>query len=90
MDVNMTLPSESVVWTACFFGNGNGTITEGPFRGWYGGRMGPLQRDFARDECENGRLMTKMDILNVLSKCRIQVYVLSTLYSSRRNIACLC
>lgn len=73
MDANMTLPSQSVLWTACFFGNGNGTITEGPFRGWYGGRLGPIQRDYARDACDNGRLITKNDLLNVLSKCSLKV-----------------
>ncbi|KAL4234510.1 hypothetical protein ACF0H5_006153 [Mactra antiquata] len=72
MDVNMTKPSDSVVWTPCFFGNGNGTIVTGPFRGWYGGRNGPIQRDYARDECNSGRLINKLDLLNILSKCKLE------------------
>ncbi|KAH3859077.1 hypothetical protein DPMN_101724 [Dreissena polymorpha] len=68
MDYYMPLPSESVVWSNCFFGNGKGTVLDGPFRSMYGGYNTPMSRDIAASECPS-RLINKEDIEELMKFC---------------------
>ncbi|KAH3771304.1 hypothetical protein DPMN_172618 [Dreissena polymorpha] len=66
MDTYLPLPSESIMWSSCFVGNGNGTVLEGPFRNMYGGLNTLIERDIA----QNGtRLINKDDIDKLMGLC---------------------
>ncbi|XP_060586345.1 putative tyrosinase-like protein tyr-3 isoform X2 [Ruditapes philippinarum] len=69
IDNNITKPSDSVVWSDCFFGNGEGFIKTGPFRNWYGGHSIQMQRDYARGGQCPPRLINKLDINRIMKKC---------------------
>lgn len=75
MDNNITKPSESVVWSDCFFGNGAGNIVSGPFKNWYGGHSIQLRRDIAREGQCPPRLINKWDISNIMQKCYFKVSI---------------
>lgn len=64
MDFDMKDPTESVVWTKEFFGNGNGLVTDGPFANWTTGLGEKLYRDVG----ESGSLISKEFMNLVLSR----------------------
>lgn len=70
IDNNITKPTDSVVWTECFFGEGNGTIQSGPFKQFYGAHGAFVGRNANRN-CET-RLINKLDIDNVKTHCKFQ------------------
>lgn len=70
LDVYLSKPTDSVVFTPCFFGNGVGTVTSGPFAGFYGGRHTTISRDANRDEACGLFLINRANIENILSYCR--------------------
>ena len=51
-------PTESVIWSPCFLGNGEGVIKTGAFAGWYGASHGPIERNFGKD----GKLIDRSEI----------------------------
>ncbi|CAG2228895.1 unnamed protein product [Mytilus edulis] len=57
IDGAMDDPTQSVVWTNKYFGNGNGPVVVGPFRHYYT-PTGPLSRDIGSD----GLLFSKENI----------------------------
>ncbi|XP_052063130.1 tyrosinase-like protein 1 [Mytilus californianus] len=57
IDGEMTDPTQSVVWTNKYFGNGNGLVVTGPFRNYYT-PTGPLARNIGSD----GLLFSKENI----------------------------
>ncbi|KAL3860839.1 hypothetical protein ACJMK2_010903 [Sinanodonta woodiana] len=65
MDFDMTNPSESILWSSRFLGNGDGVVTSGPFANWDAGGA-PLTRNIGG----TSRLFSKQDINNILSRCR--------------------
>ncbi|KAK3608053.1 hypothetical protein CHS0354_031041 [Potamilus streckersoni] len=65
MDFDMTNPSESILWSSRFLGNGDGVVTSGPFANWNAGGA-PLTRNIGG----TSRLFSKQDISNILSRCR--------------------
>ncbi|KAH3708433.1 putative tyrosinase-like protein tyr-3 [Dreissena polymorpha] len=67
LDYYIPLPSDSIVWSRCFYGNGTGTITDGPFRYIYGGYNMPIKRNIARQEAS--RLISKADIARLMEFC---------------------
>jgi hypothetical protein len=65
MDFDMDNPSNSIVWSASFFGNGDGFVTSGPFANW----MTPVGR-LTRNIGASGSLFSKQSIRSLLSLCR--------------------
>lgn len=74
MDWYVQRPSDSVLWTPCFVGNGEGFLTEGPFAGWYGGYSIDIKRNIGRasGECPP-RLIRRSDIDDLLKHCHYSV-----------------
>ncbi|KAL3860853.1 hypothetical protein ACJMK2_010917 [Sinanodonta woodiana] len=69
LDFDMvTDPSQSIIWTSQFLGNGQGTVTTGPFARWPGGQSRLLTRGIINNR--RGRLISKQNIANVLTRCR--------------------
>ncbi|XP_069112470.1 LOW QUALITY PROTEIN: tyrosinase-like protein 2 [Argopecten irradians] len=63
LDFKLVDPRRSMVWGRHYFGNGNGVVTTGPFRGWQTfGR--PLTRNIGSD----GSLLSQQVINRVLSQ----------------------
>ena len=71
MDNEMANPVNSIIWTPQYFGNGVGDVTSGPAAGWVT-NQGRLQRDYGRAS----RLMSKDNLRQVLTRCRIRVCIL--------------
>ncbi|KAH3823083.1 hypothetical protein DPMN_124881 [Dreissena polymorpha] len=69
MDYYLPLPSDSVIWSSCFLGNGDGTVREGPFRNMYGGFNTLIARDIARNGTCPPRLINKDDIAELMDFC---------------------
>ncbi|KAH3824759.1 hypothetical protein DPMN_126612 [Dreissena polymorpha] len=69
MDYYLPLPSDSVMWSSCFVGNGDGTVSEGPFRNMYGGFNTLITRDIARNGTCPPRLINKDDIDKLMGLC---------------------
>ncbi|KAL3860838.1 hypothetical protein ACJMK2_010902 [Sinanodonta woodiana] len=65
LDFDMADPSESIIWSSAFLGNGDGVVVRGPFAGW-STPIGQLMRNTRAES----RLISKDDINNVLSQCR--------------------
>ncbi|XP_052818258.1 putative tyrosinase-like protein tyr-3 [Mya arenaria] len=67
MDYYIPSPATSVVRSSCFFGNGVGLISSGPFAGWSGGYNIEIQRDLAKPNGQcTPRLIDKADIKGVM------------------------
>ncbi|XP_060077073.1 uncharacterized protein LOC132556655 [Ylistrum balloti] len=65
MDSNLgALARDSIMWTAEFAGNGNGTVTEGVFGG------PTSENDLMRNVGMSGQLFTEEDIINITSRVR--------------------
>ncbi|XP_052818256.1 putative tyrosinase-like protein tyr-3 [Mya arenaria] len=73
MDYYIPAPENSVVWSNCFFGNGYGIITSGPFEGWYGGLNNQIHRKLAErhGQCLP-KLIHKADIKGLMDFCKYQ------------------
>ncbi|WAR12666.1 TYR3-like protein [Mya arenaria] len=73
MDYYIPSPDQSVVWSHCFFGNGDGPISSGPFAGWFGGYNIGIQRDIANadNQCPP-KLIHKADIKGLMDFCKYQ------------------
>ncbi|XP_052212357.1 putative tyrosinase-like protein tyr-3 [Dreissena polymorpha] len=69
MDYYMPLPNDSIVWSKCFFGNGNNTVSDGPFRFMYGGFNMPIKRDIMPEETCPPGLISKADIDGLMEFC---------------------
>ncbi|XP_052212197.1 putative tyrosinase-like protein tyr-3 [Dreissena polymorpha] len=69
MNYLLPLPSDSVIWSSCFAGNGNGVVSEGPFRFMYGGFNELIRRDIARHGTCPPRLINKDDIDQLMRFC---------------------
>ncbi|KAH3790202.1 hypothetical protein DPMN_168398 [Dreissena polymorpha] len=69
MDYYLPLPSDSVIWSSCFAGNGDGIVREGPFRFMYGGFNDLIRRDIARNGTCPPRLINKDDIDQLMRFC---------------------
>lgn len=67
LDHEMEDPTQSVIWSETFLGNGNGVVTSGPFANWKT-RAGPLIRNVGM----MGELMSKDKINMVLNQTRTQ------------------
>ncbi|XP_060075291.1 tyrosinase-like protein 1 [Ylistrum balloti] len=63
MDYKMVNPTRSMIWSSRYFGNGNGVVINGPFRGWQTFGI-PLTRNLASD----GSLMSEGVINRILSQ----------------------
>ena len=61
-------PVNSILWTSELFGNGVGDVTSGPAANWVT-HQGRLQRNYG----QFSRLMSKENLSNVLSRCRLKV-----------------
>lgn len=66
MDSNMRDPTQSIVWSDVFFGNGNGLVRTGPFADWIT-RTGPLIRNIGES---GGYLLRDDGIRNILRETR--------------------
>ncbi|KAH3755414.1 hypothetical protein DPMN_190110 [Dreissena polymorpha] len=69
MDYYLPLPSDSVIWSSCFAGNGDDVVSEGPFRFMYGGFNELIRRDIARNGTCPPRLINKDDIDQLMRFC---------------------
>ena len=65
MDFDMDNPTNSIVWSASFLGNGDGFVTSGPFANW----MTPVGR-LTRNIGVAGSLLSKNSIRAILKLCR--------------------
>lgn len=65
IDIEMEYPTESVIWSPCFMGNGDGDVNTGPFAGWT-----THSKNLGRNIGVNGHLTSKRNITDILSKCR--------------------
>ncbi|WAR12669.1 TYR3-like protein [Mya arenaria] len=73
MDYYIPSPDQSVVWSHCFFGNGDGPISSGPFAGWFGGYNIEIQRHIANADSRcPPRLINKDDIKGLMDFCHYQ------------------
>ncbi|OWF55150.1 tyrosinase-like protein 2 [Mizuhopecten yessoensis] len=63
LDFKMIDPTRSIVWSRRYFGNGNGLVINGPFRGWQTFGV-PLTRNIGSD----GSLLSQRVINRVLSQ----------------------
>ncbi|KAH3859075.1 hypothetical protein DPMN_101721 [Dreissena polymorpha] len=77
MDYYLPLPSDSVMWSSCFVGNGNGSVRDGPFRFMYGGFNSLIGRDIARNGTCPPRLINKDDIDQLMRFCYFAVGLLN-------------
>ncbi|XP_021340235.1 uncharacterized protein LOC110441431 [Mizuhopecten yessoensis] len=66
MDSKMLDPTQSIIWTERFFGNGNGLVRTGPFADWMT-RSGPLIRNIGDS---GGYLFRDEGIRNILRETR--------------------
>ncbi|KAJ8302440.1 hypothetical protein KUTeg_018836, partial [Tegillarca granosa] len=66
LDQALEDPTESIIFSDEFLGNGNGEVTSGPFRNWKT-VTGPLIRNIG----DNGELFNQTALNRVLSKCRL-------------------
>ncbi|KAL5022200.1 hypothetical protein ScPMuIL_001355 [Solemya velum] len=66
LDFYMEDPTESILWTDDFLGNGDGVVTSGPFANW-ATPAGPLTRNVGND----GPLFSHEDVINVTSRFRM-------------------
>ncbi|KAL3860840.1 hypothetical protein ACJMK2_010904 [Sinanodonta woodiana] len=64
MDFPLSDPTQSVLWSATFLGNGDGVVWSGPFSGWVVNGS-PLIRNIGHQ----GALMSKQDVDTVLTRC---------------------
>ena len=63
LDEPMANPTQSVLWSEHFFGNGDGVVTNGPFADW-NTAVGPLIRNLAHF----GELFSKSNIAKIMSR----------------------
>ncbi|WAR12661.1 TYR3-like protein [Mya arenaria] len=78
MDYYIPSPATSVVRSSCFFGNGVGLISSGPFAGWSGGYNIEIQRDLAKPNGQcTPRLIDKADIKGVMDFRQYQFSVVA-------------
>lgn len=70
-DFRMAEPTDSVLWTSEFFGNGFGSVTEGPFANWVTPGNSPLIRNIGND----GTLVNDDGFNAVLTRTRHQEIV---------------
>ncbi|XP_052212234.1 putative tyrosinase-like protein tyr-3 [Dreissena polymorpha] len=68
-DYYLPLPSDSVIWSPCFVGNGDGIVREGPFRFMYGGFNTLISRDIAPNGTCPPRLINKDDVDELMRYC---------------------
>ncbi|WAR00160.1 TYR1-like protein, partial [Mya arenaria] len=69
MDSYLPRPADSLVWSPCFFGNGVGKITEGPFAGMFGGFNVDIVRDYAPGGKCPPELISKNDFDRLMKFC---------------------
>jgi len=73
-DYYLTTPQESVMWTDCFLGNGDGDVTSGPFANWFGGFNIGIKRNIKeKDEQCPPRLISKDVISGIMKFCHFKV-----------------
>lgn len=70
VDYQIDNPANSLVWSEIFFGNGNGRLSTGDFRGWMSPK-GPVQRRYG--ESNYAQLMSRSDVAKIISKCNTAV-----------------
>lgn len=89
IDNNITKPTDSVLWTECFFGNNNGTVQSGPFKNFYGANGGYIGRN-ANKDCGT-RLINKIDLRNIRTHCEYQEITTGTgdYYANPHNLEVL-
>ncbi|XP_069114732.1 tyrosinase-like protein 1 [Argopecten irradians] len=66
LDFYMDQPTESVLWTSEFFGEGFGAVTNGPFANWYTPDNVPLTRNIGNA----GTLISDANVQAVLTRTR--------------------
>lgn len=66
MDETMIDPTQSIIWSPGFLGNGNGLVTTGPFAYWQT-PSGPLIRNTGNP---GGNLFSKQNIQTILTRTR--------------------
>ncbi|KAJ8319563.1 hypothetical protein KUTeg_002885 [Tegillarca granosa] len=64
MDFDMDDPTNSIMWSSAFMGNGDGVVTSGPFGNWMTEDNIPLIRNIG----STGSLLSKNDVQDVLSR----------------------
>ncbi|XP_053390939.1 putative tyrosinase-like protein tyr-3 [Mercenaria mercenaria] len=69
-DFYIAKPTESVVWSDCFMGSGNGAIS-GYFENFYGTHYSYITRNASRD-CK-GKLISLDDVNKLLQFCHFKV-----------------
>ncbi|KAL3860837.1 hypothetical protein ACJMK2_010901 [Sinanodonta woodiana] len=65
LDFHMDEPTESVIWTPLFMGDGSGVVSTGPFASWPT-PIGPLRRNIG----VQSRLFSRQNIIDILTRCR--------------------
>lgn len=66
IDTQMDNPVNSLLWSAKFFGNGNGRVVIGDFRDWRSPN-GPIRRRYG--ESNYGQLMNRDAVKAIVTKC---------------------
>lgn len=70
IDTQMDNPVNSLLWSAKFFGNGNGRVVIGDFRDWRSPN-GPIRRRYG--ESNYGQLMNRDAVKAIVTKCHNKV-----------------
>ena len=81
LDLEMTDPTDSVIWTSEFLGNGRGDIDSGPFAGW-----SYDDRNLSRSIDSFGRLMNKTKIDKLVRTRRPQSYFVRALEQQHNGV----
>lgn len=66
LDFDIPDPTQSIIWTDSFLGNGDGAVTTGPFANWRTA-SGPLTRNIG----SSSRLYSKESLQNILTRTRM-------------------
>ncbi|KAL4234838.1 hypothetical protein ACF0H5_006479 [Mactra antiquata] len=73
LDFHMAEPTESIIWSTPFLGNGDGIVTAGPFANWVT-PTGPLARNIGG----GSRLFSRPVVNDILTRCRMRDIVVPT------------
>ena len=73
-DFYIPKPTDSVVWTDCFFGSDFGEVLSGPFKNFYGAHYSFISRNADSDNF--GKLIRHKDIDDLKKFCSYVVCIL--------------
>jgi hypothetical protein len=73
IDYEIPQPYDTVLWTPCFFGENNDTVTSSSFKFLYGAHGAVIARQLAKDFYST-RLINKADIENLKGFCHFKVW----------------